>query len=143
MKSRTGSPLWIGFYLLLVFLSGALVGAFGHRLYSAKSVDASTSPAKKKNPHEAARQRYLRDMETRLQLDESQKAELVKVLDEFRGRYKTTRDKIEPEMKLIQSEQREKIRTLLNDTQKQEYNRMIEEMERKRREDGQGRSGGF
>ncbi len=143
MKPRSASPLWIGFYLLLVFLSGALVGAFGFRLYSAKSVSADAAKPKPKNSHEAMRQRYMRDMENRLKLDERQKLDLVKVLDEFRGRYKTARDKIEPEMKQIQSEQRDKIRLLLREEQKSEYNKMLEEMDRKRREDSSGKGGGF
>ncbi len=139
---RSGSPLWIGFYLLLVFLSGALVGAFGFRLYSAGVVKADGTP-KQPRTHEAARQRYLKDMESRLHLDEVQKVELIKVLDEFRGRYRAARDKVEPEMKQIQSEQRQKIRLLLREEQQAAYDKMLEELDRKRREDASGRGGGF
>lgn len=138
---RASSPLWIGFYLLLVFLSGTLVGAFGHRLYSAKGVNADSSQPRPRSSHEAARQRYVREMETKLKLDEQQRVDLIRILDEFRGRYRSARDKIEPEMKQIQSEQRQKIRQMLREEQRADYDKMLEELDRKR--EASGRTGGF
>lgn len=140
MRNRSSNPLWIATYLLTVFLSGALVGAFGHRLYSAKGVSAAKPNV---SSHDAARQRYVLEMQTRLHLDDGQKASLIGVLDDFRQRYRTAREKIEPEMKQIQSEQRDKIRGLLREDQRGEYEKMLQEMDRRRQRDNSGRGGGF
>jgi hypothetical protein len=127
------SSLWAGIYLLLVFVGGLLAGGFGHRLYYAKSVDA-----KSVSGPDAFRQRYLNDMQTRLHLAPEQMQKLVVILDESKARYKAARDRIDPEMKQIQQDQRDKIRQMLNDTQKAEYEKMLAERERRRKESGRG-----
>jgi hypothetical protein len=63
---------------------------------------------------------------------------LVVILDESKARYKAARDRIDPEMKQIQQDQRDKIRQMLNDTQKAEYEKMLAERERQRKETGRG-----
>ncbi len=119
----------IGLYLGLVFLSGTVVGGFGHRLYSAKEVNAA-----KPKSHNAFRAQYLKEMETRLTLDGSQMKTLVQILDESKDRYKSLRDKMDPEMKQIQSDQRDKIRAILNENQKLEYEKLLEQREKRRKE---------
>ena len=126
----------IALYLLLVFGSGALVGAFGYRLYSAKSVSAEQQ--EKKSP-EALRQRYLREYESRLKLSPDQSQKLTLILDETRAKYKATHEKIDPEMKRIGAEQRERINAMLDDSQKVEYAKMVEERERRRKQSPGGR----
>lgn len=127
IKQRSG-PI-VALYLLVVFLSGALVGVFGHRLYSAKTVGAAAEPKR----HESYRKRYLQDMETRLKLDAEQKVSLVKILDEYKGRFDTARRKVDPEMRAILEEQRGRIREMLRPEQKAEYEKMTLERERKQR----------
>lgn len=116
----------VGVYLLLVFVSGAVVGAFGHRLYAVKSVTATSAPSPS-----FSRNKYLKEMETRLKLDPQQVTQLAVILDEFRSRYRSERDKIEPAMQRIQQEQRKKIRTILKENQQAEYQKMIEERDQK------------
>lgn len=125
VKHRSG-PI-VGAYLLIVFLSGAVVGVFGHRLYSAKTV-AATNESRR---HQSYRERYLRDMETRLRLDAEQKTKLIQILDEFKGRFDAARRKVDPEMKMILEEQRGRIRQMLRPEQQSEYEKMILERERK------------
>ncbi|HUQ94825.1 MAG TPA: hypothetical protein VM120_24310 [Bryobacteraceae bacterium] len=122
------SSLMVGVYLLLVFVSGALVGAFGHRLYSANAVSA-------KNPggHEAFRKRYVSEMETRLKLDQDQLRKFISILDESKDRYRVTRDRIEPALKQIQLEHRANIRAILRPEQVAEYEKMLEEREKRRK----------
>jgi uncharacterized membrane protein len=117
----------IGLYLLLVFLSGALVGAFGYRLYSVNSVSA-------KGTHESYRKIYLNEMQTRLKLTPAQLSNLVFILDETKARFKAVRDRMDPEMKQIQREQRDKIRDMLKPEQKAEYEKMLEERARKQKQ---------
>lgn len=116
----------VGLYLLLVFLSGALVGAFGYRLYSANSVSAKAN-------HESYRKIYLNEMQTRLKLTPAQLSNLVFILDETKARFKAARDRMDPEMKQIQHEQRNKIRDMLQPAQKAEYEKMLEERAKKQK----------
>lgn len=126
----------VALYLLLVFGSGALVGAFGFRLYSANTVNAEQS--QKKSP-EALRQRYLKEYESRLKLNPDQMQKLVVILDETKAKYKAAHDSIDPEMKRIAAEQRERINAMLDQTQRVEYVKMLEDRERRRKQSSGGR----
>jgi len=126
----------VALYLLLVFGSGALVGAFGHRLYSAKTVTAGQN--EKRSP-EALRQKYLKDYESRLKLDAGQMQKLVIILDDTKAKYKATHDTIDPQMKRIAAEQRERINAMLSEEQKVEYTKWLEERERRRKQSSSGR----
>ena len=114
-------------YLCLVFLSGMLVGSIGFKLYNARSVSASL----KTNPctPEAARSRYLNDMQTRLQLRPEQIDKLTVILEDTHQRFRALREKYKPEVKVIQEEQAASIRTFLDEPQKAEYEKMRLERE--------------
>ena len=129
----TRSKLAIAFYLLLVFLSGVLVGFFGYRLYTAASVSA-TSP---RTPEEY-RQRYLAEMKSRLGLNDPQVRELNSILDETRAQYREFREKHKAETKAIEDHRIERINALLNDAQRAEYQKMRQEREKH----SKGHSGG-
>ena len=118
----------VGLYLSLVFLSGALVGGFGHWLYAAKTVQANPPRS-----NETFRQRYVKEHVSRLKLDDAQKAALISILDEFHSRYKEVRDRMEPEMQRIQNEQRAKIRATLRPDQSEEYSKMLAERDSKQK----------
>ena len=134
MVKRSNST--VALYLLLVFGSGALVGAFGHRLYSAKTVTAGQN--EKRSP-EALRQKYLKDYESRLKLDAGQMQKLVIILDDTKAKYKATHDTIDPQMKRIAAEQRERINAMLSEEQKSEYTKWLEERESRRKQSSSGR----
>jgi hypothetical protein len=121
-------------YLSLVFFSGALVGTFGHRLYSAKSVVAEKEKQSRKP--EEIRQRYLKEYETRLKLNSDQMQKLVVILDQSRARFKSAHDRMDPEMKQIMEDQRSAIRGILLADQMPEYEKMLEERERRRKQGG-------
>lgn len=126
----------VALYLLLVFGSGALVGAFGHRLYSAKTVTAGQN--EKRSP-EALRQKYLKDYESRLSLNADQMQKLVVILDDTKAKYKATHDTIDPQMKRIAAEQRERINAMLNEGQRVEYAKWLDEREKRRKQSSGGR----
>ena len=132
---KRSNPM-VPLYLLLVFGSGALVGAFGYRLYSANTVNAEQS--QRKSP-EALRQRYLKEYESRLKLNPGQMQKLVVILDETKAKDKATHDSIDPEMKRIAAEQRERINAMLDETQRVEYVKMLEDRERRRKQSSGGR----
>lgn len=119
-------------YLLLVFLSGVLVGGFGHRLYSTNSV-RPTGPAERQPTRpEDFRKKYVAEMQNRLKLTSSQLEQLNGILDITRERYRELRERSRPEMRQIQQEQVEKIQAILNQDQQKEFAKFREEREKER-----------
>lgn len=126
----------IALYLLLVFAGGAVVGAFGHRLYTVKDVSATTN---RKTP-EQYRQAYMEEMKQRLQLTDTQAVDVEKILDATRDLYREFRERTKPEMDKIQAYQTTGIRRILSDEQMREYDKMRAERDAKRKK---GYSGGM
>lgn len=124
------SNLTIALYLLLVFAGGVAVGGFGHRLYTVKTVSATT---KRKTPEEY-RRAYMQEMKQRLRLTDSQAVEIEKVLDATRDRYREFRERTKPEVDKIQADQTGGVRLILSDEQMQEYDKMRAERDAKRKE---------
>ena len=113
----------IAVYVGLIFLSGVLVGAFGHRLYMVKTVTAGPRP-------EEYRKRYVAEMESRLKLRPDQVAQLNTFLDQTRARLHEVHERYRPEMDAIRHEQNGRIKAMLDDRQRAEYDRILEERER-------------
>src|SRR5258708_10340115 len=116
------STLTIAFYVTLVFASGVAVGSFGQHLYDAKVVSAKTN-----NPQEDYRKKYLREMGSRLKLSEAQRQTLGNILDETTSKYHSIKAKYNPEMKMARDEQRGKVKQMLDETQRAEYEKMLVE----------------
>ncbi|MDQ2900110.1 MAG: hypothetical protein M3Y07_09955 [Acidobacteriota bacterium] len=113
---------------MLVFLSGSVVGVFGHRLYMAKSVSAGPLP---RTPEQYKR-KYLEEMRNRLKLDAGQVGQLSSIMDETRQRFREQHDRSKPELDQIQKEQHAKVNGLLTDGQRAEYEKMIAERDKRR-----------
>ena len=126
------SHLSIALSMLAVFVSGSLVGAFAHRLYMVRTVDADASP-QRRSPAEF-RQRYLNEMKSRLSLDDAQTSRLNEVLDHTRQRFREFNEKHKDEMSLIQDSQVREIRAMLKPEQQQQYEVYLREREQKRKE---------
>jgi hypothetical protein len=120
------SNLTIALYLLLVFVCGVTVGGFGYRLYSGTPVSAK---APVKLTPEEWRKQYLAEMQTRLKLTPAQFTQINSVLDETRELYKDSRQKHETEMKAIKEQQTGKVRALLTEEQRPEYEKIRAERE--------------
>jgi hypothetical protein len=120
----------IAFYLLLVFGGGVAVGGFGHRLYTVKTVSATSA---RKTPDDY-RRAYMSEMKQRLKLTDTQSVDIEKVLDATRDRYRAFRERTKPEMDKIQTDQTREIRGILSDEQMREYDKMRAERDAKRRQ---------
>ena len=97
----------IALYLFLVFVSGAVVGALGYRTYKPPTA-SSNSPSP-----EQARRQYLREMQTRAGLTDTQIQQVNGILDETRARFHEARDKHNDVIKQIGEQQRAKVRAIL------------------------------
>ena len=130
MKRSLAIPL----YVLMVFLSGALVGAVGYRLYSAKTVSATV--AAKPKPEEW-RKHVVEDMRTRLKLSDEQVSKLQAAFDETKQNFVAYDQRSKAERKSIIEGQHQTIRAFLNDEQRAEYDKLLQERQAKRRAEAQ------
>jgi hypothetical protein len=129
MKRNTLST---GLYVLLVFLSGAVVGAFAHRLYMVNTV-VSAKP-------DEVRHHILDEMRTRLSLSDDQVKQLNAIMDSTKARYhevkerwdEQSRQAAKPELKAITGDQAEKIRAILSEPQRVEYEKYRAERQKRR-----------
>ncbi len=119
------SHLAIAFYMLVVFASGIAVGAFGH-LYTVRA--SSQTP-------DDWRQKYVKELQSRLALDQGQVAGLNAILDTTKSKTKAVKEKYRPEMKAVYQEQMSSMRAMLNPSQQAEYAKIVAEREKRMRED--------
>lgn len=125
----------IAVYMLAVFLSGSLVGAFAHRLYTVRTVTADT----RKRSHAEFRQKYVREMQSRLQLDDTQTQHLNQILDGTRARFDAFNEKHRSELRGIHEEQTRTIRAMLSESQQAEFEKVLKEREERKRKEGDRR----
>jgi Spy/CpxP family protein refolding chaperone len=127
----------IAVYVLLVFASGAVLGAFGHRLYTVSSVSANKGPGGK-SPEEF-RKRAVAEYQSRLSLTDQQVSRLNTIMDETRAGVEEARQKMRPVYERIHAEQAEKIREMLTDDQRVEFEKMRKEREERQKQSPRGR----
>jgi hypothetical protein len=118
--------LSVAFYLLLVFVSGVIVGGLAHRFFGLREVRAERSRSGE------WRKKYLEEMQSRLQLSGDQLQRLNGVLDTTRNRHRQLRQKMKPEMTAIHKEHVDQVRAILTDVQLTEYEKIRKEWEDRR-----------
>ena len=124
------SSISTSIYLFLVFSSGAALGVFSDHLYTTKTVIAK-SVAVKSDPNEF-RHKYMDEMKTRLKLDGNQLSTLGHILDETDVQMHDLHQKYRPEMVSIHNAQVDRVKGILTDTQRLEYQKMLAEREARR-----------
>ncbi len=77
-KSRTSAAL----SLLLVFVSGALVGVLAHRAYITRIAAANANPPRIRRDPAEFRRHYINDMRERVKLTDAQVSQVNQILDE-------------------------------------------------------------
>jgi len=133
--SRTAIAGYVG----LVFASGAAVGGFGHRLYTATSVIAKQSSV---SPEEM-RKKYVETLRGRLTLSEDQVMKLNLILDESRGRFHEAQERMRPTLEAIRNDQTEHIRSMLSPEQRTAYEAYRKERDELRKRQGPRQGPGF
>jgi hypothetical protein len=116
-------------YLVLVFLSGALVGGFAYRLYSVNTV---TAVSRRPDPVEW-RKRYMDEMRTQVHTDADQEAQINQILDETGAAFATIRGEEKQKYQDEQNAQIAKIFTLLRPDQRPLYSKLRAEREARRK----------
>jgi gas vesicle protein len=77
-------------------------------------------------------------MQTRLKLAPEQAGQLNTILDETRASFQQVRERMKPEMDAIRDGQAARIRAMLNDTQRDEYEKMRRERDENMKKAGPG-----
>ena len=106
----------IALYLFLVFVSGAVVGALGYRMYS-------PPPARSEHhlgPKEMRKQ-YLDELTARVGLTPDQVTKVNAILDETDARFNQLHDHNHQVMEQIKEDHRTKLRALLTPEQLVKY----------------------
>jgi uncharacterized membrane protein len=131
------SKLVVSLYVVVVFLSGVLVGGASYRLYSVTTVTGVHNRSNR-SP-EDFRRRYVEDMRGRMKLNDQQVTRLQQILDGTRDRFKQLRETTQPQYDAIQAGQVDQIRAMLDDPQKALYEQWRQEREKVRRQHGRKR----
>jgi hypothetical protein len=117
-------------YLVLVFISGALLGGFGYRLYSVNTVTAGV--AARPDPVEW-RKRYMDEMRTQVHTDADQEAQISQILDNTRATFGKIREREKQAYQDEQNSQIAKIFELLRPDQRPLYAKLRAEREARRK----------
>ena len=120
----------VALYLVLVFFSGALVGGFAYRLYSANTVSATAS--RRPDPVEW-RKRYMDEMRTQVHTDADQEAQINQILDETGAGFAKIRGQEKQRYQDEQNAQIARIFQLLRPDQRPLYTRLRAEREARRK----------
>jgi septal ring factor EnvC (AmiA/AmiB activator) len=128
--------LTVPLYVLMVFLSGVLVGSVGHRLLVAKPVNAGPRPKP-----EDFRRNYIERMRTRLHLSDDQLAQLKDALQKTDQRMADFDQRFKAERKALWDEHVQRINAFLDDQQRAEYQKLRQEHEQQRKARDKGRHG--
>jgi len=113
----------------LVFLSGAVVGIFAYRLYTAKTVNANVVAAPKPADY---RKKYVEEMTSRLKLSPDQVTQLGSILDETRNRFHEEHSRSKQQLAQIHDDQVQKIHEILSPAQVPEYDKFRADREKER-----------
>jgi hypothetical protein len=126
--------------LLLVFLSGTLVGAVSYRLYMVNTVSLSTNRPPRMDPEEV-RKRRVAEMREKVKLDDEQVGKLNGIYDHTRQEFDALHKKGSQESRVIWDKQREEVRSILHPDQIPLYEQYQKDMEEqhKRRQQAEGK----
>jgi uncharacterized membrane protein len=120
--------------LVLVFLSGILVGAVSYRLYSVNTVSTANTGGRPpgRNPEEVRKQR-MREMREKVKLDDEQFTKLGEIYDHTRQEFQALKKKGDAEGHQIWDKQRESVRAMLRPDQLPLYEQYQKEQDEQRR----------
>jgi len=120
--------------LILVFLSGTLVGAVSYRLYMVNSVSGTTTGAHaQKSDPEEIRKRRINEMRDKVKLDDDQVAKLNIIYDHTRQQFHALKKKGDEEGHTIWDNQKEAVRAILKPEQQPLYEQFQKEQDEQRR----------
>ena len=132
MSDRTGTQkaaLWIGVVFLLGAMLGGMLGyVFAHRSYAAGRAPNSESARRAQKVEELTREAHL-TADQRKRLDE--------ILIDVQGQMKAIHQQSEPQVEEVRKKARERIRAILTEEQKPEFEAFIRRLDEERKRNSQ------
>jgi len=120
--------------LLLVFASGAVLGAVAHRLYMVNTVMSGMGGAPKRPTPEEFRRRQVDEMRQRVKADDAQIATYNQILDQTKAAFDQTHKQYNAANRAIWDEQRNKVRAILRPDQVVQYDKLMAEHDAARKQ---------
>jgi hypothetical protein len=117
--------------LLVVFLSGSVLGAVAYRLYAVNYAPPVGAARKQMSPDEF-RKHMVDEYRTKVNMDDQQVAALQRILDETRAAGHKLRERMNAEGEAIQNGQVDKINAILREDQRPAYAALRAEHKRQR-----------
>jgi hypothetical protein len=117
--------------MLAIFASGILVGAFGYRLYTARTVYTKAEVVESRPKPEDWRKKYIQEARTLLELTDPQIQQLNSILDTTKERFRQMRDRHKSEAEAMKEEQRGNVRAMLTPDQRLKYDEWVRERDKR------------
>jgi hypothetical protein len=103
-------------YLLLVFLAGVAVGGFADHFVLAQPANIKLTP-------EQYRNKLVAELTKRLNLQPAQVTQLNGIFDATGIRFRDIHKRIEPDIAALRTDHDDRVRAILDDQQRAEYDR--------------------
>jgi len=133
------SKLSVFLSLLLVFFSGAVLGAFAYRLYMVKSVlstGVAAAPNRRPDPEEFLRQR-LAEKRDQVKVDDQQLQQIQQIYEQTREQFGQIHKKMSEQSRAIDANQVAKIKSVLRPDQIPLYDQLRARHEADRKRDAE------
>jgi hypothetical protein len=113
-----------------VFIIGIATGVLSANIYHNRVVESAKAADNRPqqdhtNPQQRARQSFDR-MTSYLGLNDQQRTEIEKIIEETRSDFRELREKTDPQFKAIEETSRAKVLAVLNEDQRKKYNEFRE-----------------
>lgn len=121
--------------LLVVFLSGAVVGVVSHRWYSVSGSSREQGPASAaRTPHDPAdiRKHAIAEMTEALKLTPEQVAKFGDILDNTRAQFEEVHHEMDARVKTIRQDQVDRVNAILTAGQRPLYQQLRDKHARER-----------
>ena len=125
------TPLKLKAFLLVivVFALGLVLGAALATTFVSRKLAAAGPP-----PPKDARHRMMETFKTRLALTPPEEEKLQAIFDDAHQQFKALHAAVKPQFDAIRDQMRNKIREILDDKQKAEFEVMVQEFDRRQKE---------
>jgi len=114
--------------IILVFLSGAVLGAFAHRLYMVRTVTSTglppTAGAGRRPDPEEIKKHLIAEMRDVVKLDDQQVSALNRIYDETKDKSDEIHNKLNAEMRVVWDNQVQQIKAILRPDQIQLFDQL-------------------
>jgi hypothetical protein len=120
--------------LLLVFASGAVLGAVANRLYMVNTVMSGIGGTPKRPTPDEFRKHQVDEMRERVKADDTQIASFNQILDQTKTAFDQTHKQYNAANRAIWDEQRNKVRAILRPDQVVLYDKLMAEHDTARKQ---------